>query len=80
MEIVLSSDTEDFIKEQVESGRYSTVAEVIADGLGYVEWKAKTREQIEVGAIQLENGDGIPGEDVEQELEDLSRQWRAGER
>ena len=77
MEISLSPEKAEFIRKQVESGRYRSAEEVIADGLGYVEWKAWAGEEIEVGAKQLERGQVFDGDEAFRKLAEKSKAWRA---
>jgi putative addiction module CopG family antidote len=76
MEILLSLEKAEFVRKQVESGRYRSADEVIADGLGYVEWKAPAREEIEVGADQLERGKVADGDEAFRKLSEKSKAWR----
>lgn len=73
MEISLSPEKAEFVRKQVESGRYGSADEVIADGLGYVEWKAWAREEIETGAEQLAQGKVVSGDEAFQKLSDKSK-------
>ena len=77
MEISLKPETAEFIRKQVASGRYKSAEEVIADGLGYVEWKTWVRGEIEVGADQLERGKVVDGEEAFRKLAEKSKAWRA---
>lgn len=77
MEILLSPEKAEFVRKQVESGRYRSADEVIADGLSYVEWKSWAREEIEVGADQLERGKVVDGDEAFHKLSEKSKAWRA---
>lgn len=68
MHISLTPELEARIKAKVDSGLYNNASEVIRESLRFVEtheeWinelkLAKLREQLQVGMVQLDQGDGI---------------------
>lgn len=71
MDVTLSGDIEQFIREEVASGRYDSPQEFVREGLRLLD------QQIEEGLAQLDRGEGIPGEDVFQGLWEKSRSRRA---
>src|SRR5215210_5360520 len=79
MNVTLSGDIEQFIREEVASGRYDSPQEVVREGLRLLDQQRRERlnQQIEEGLAQLDRGEGIPGEDVFQGLWEKSRSRRA---
>jgi antitoxin ParD1/3/4 len=67
--IALSPHFETFIRNQVDSGRYNNVSEVVRAGLRLLE-DSETQQAIRLAALQadlnkgLNSGPGIPAEDV----------------
>jgi antitoxin ParD1/3/4 len=65
--IALSPHFEKFVHEQIDSGRYGNVSEVIRAGLRLLEEheQAMKIEQLRVAIAQgIESGEGVPAEDV----------------
>ncbi len=83
--IALSPHFEAFIRDQVESGRYNNVSEVVRDGLRLLESRVQEeaaklvalRDAAKVGTDAIERGDFTMLEN-EQDIANLVRQ--AGER
>jgi antitoxin ParD1/3/4 len=65
---------EQFIRQQIESGRYASASEVVRDALRALEGRERLRE-IEIEEYRskiregIESGPGIPAEDVFTRLE-----------
>jgi antitoxin ParD1/3/4 len=65
---------EQFIRQQIESGRYASASEVVRDALRVLEGRERLRE-IEIEEYRskiregIESGPGIPAEDVFTRLE-----------
>ncbi len=84
MNVTLSADVEQFVRTEVESGRYNSAQEVVREGLRLLHEqailekrrRAQLDEQIEEGLAQLDRGEGVPGEEAFQALWDKSRRWR----
>jgi antitoxin ParD1/3/4 len=82
MNISLTPDLEGFIEDKVKSGRYTTASEVVQEALRLLEererMKAQQLEELErrlaKATEQLDRGEGIPIEDVREELRQLSSQ------
>jgi len=68
----LTPELEELIAQKVQSGRYTTASEVIREALRLLEEHdeirqkrlAAIREKIDRGLEQLDNGEGIPGDQV----------------
>ena len=72
--LALSSHFEDFVRQQIDSGRYASVSEVVGAGLRLLE----EREEDQAGKLQtlrkaitlgVDAGQGIPAEMVFDRLE-----------
>lgn len=76
MNVSLTPELERFITEQVDSGRYRSASEAVRAGIRLLEERAKEHEAriaylqaaAEKGVLELERGEGIPGEEVFNEL------------
>ncbi len=72
MNFTLKPEQERFIQQKLQSGQYQSVDEVIIAALHlleerdktYEEWVIETRKKVEVGLAELEQGEGIPLEEV----------------
>jgi antitoxin ParD1/3/4 len=67
MNIILKPEQEQLIKAKVNSGKYTTVEQVITEALQllderdkhYQKWVEDTRKKVAVGLAQLDRGEGI---------------------
>jgi len=82
MNVSLTRELEEFIAEQVETGRYRSASEVVRAAVRLLELQvAETearlealRKAIEVGVAELDGGEGLQADDVFRDLLDrLSR-------
>ena len=72
MDITLKPDQEKLIRAKVNSGKYTTIDEVITEALQllderdkrYQQWLEETRQQVSVGLAQLDRGEGIESQTV----------------
>jgi antitoxin ParD1/3/4 len=71
MTIALSPEQEQFIQNQLATGRYANAAQVITEGLRLLEkrnqyehWIEDIRPKIDIAADQLDRGEGVDGETV----------------
>lgn len=82
--MTLPPKLEAIVKEKVESGLYSSSAEVMEEALHLLNERDRLREmrlqelrkEIAKGLEQLDRGEGIPGEQVFEELREKSRRLR----
>ncbi len=83
MNVTLSGDAEQFVREEVASGRYDSAQEVVRAGLRLLhehaileeKRQARLNEQIEKGLGQLDRGEGIPGDQAFQALWDKKSEY-----
>ena len=77
MNIYLGKHFEEFIRKQVESGRYANASEVVREALRLYEDNEvkleRLRAKIAEGMASIERGDVIEIEDIDQYMEDVSR-------
>lgn len=84
MDVTLSGDAEQFVREEVASGRYTSPQEVVREGLRLLhereildqQRRERLDEQIDEGLSQLDRGEGIPGEQAFQDLWEKSKRRR----
>lgn len=78
MDIILKPEQEQLIKAKVDSGKYTTVDEVIAEALQlldkrdkhYQKWVEDTRQKVAIGLEQLDRGEGIEVQTVINQLKE----------
>jgi antitoxin ParD1/3/4 len=83
--IPLTPELEQLVKDKVNSGRYHSVSEVMGEALRLLDERDRIREQrlaelkakIQVGIEELERGEGIDGEEVFAEIEEDIRRAEA---
>jgi len=84
MDITLNPDLEQIVNQRLASGLYNSASEVIREALRLLQEQdqllefrlEELRREINVGLAQLKNGEGIPGEQVFEELRQMSEQSR----
>lgn len=84
MNVMISGDAEQFVREELESGRYDSAQEVVREGLRLLrerevldhQRRERLNGQIEEGLAQLDRGEGIAGEVVFQAQWEKSRKLR----
>ena len=81
MNILLTPELEQFVKERVEKGEYTDALSVITAGLRLLSERelrlAELKAKIKVGISELDRGEGIDGEAVFDELEEDIQQIEA---
>lgn len=82
MTITLKPEQEAFVRQQLKSGKYRTVDDVIVKAFQllaerdreYLHWVEETRAKVELVIEQLDRGEGIDGAEVIARLRDRLQQ------
>ncbi|NER06756.1 MAG: type II toxin-antitoxin system ParD family antitoxin [Okeania sp. SIO3C4] len=82
MNIILKPEQEKLIQAKVNSGKYKTIDEVIAEALKllderdkhYQNWIEDTRRKVAVGLAKLDRGEGVEIQTVMNKLKEKVRQ------
>jgi antitoxin ParD1/3/4 len=71
MNLTLKPELEDFIQQEMLSGKYSSPDEVIEAALNLLEhkkladiWATEIGEKIDVAVAQIDRGEGLDGQEV----------------
>jgi len=88
MKITLKSEQAELIQQQINSGKYQTPEEVIAEALALLDrrdrdyqiWVEETRKKVDVAIEELRQGEGIEGEVVVAQLKDKLNKARQSQR
>lgn len=72
MNIQLKPNQEKFIEEQLKSGRFDNAEQIIDTAFhllatineDYLQWREETRHKIDIAVAELDNGKGLDGETV----------------
>ncbi|MBW4474742.1 MAG: type II toxin-antitoxin system ParD family antitoxin [Stenomitos rutilans HA7619-LM2] len=78
MNVSLTPQLEQFVREKVDSGRYLSASEVVREGLRLLEERDRVqqmkletlRRELMVGVEQIERGEVVDADDVFAELEE----------
>lgn len=81
MNITLAPELEQIVNQRMASGLYNSAGEVIREALRLLQEQdepleyqfEELRKEIDLGLSQLRNGEGIPGEQVFDEIRQLSQ-------
>jgi antitoxin ParD1/3/4 len=84
MQISLKPERQKFIQEQIASGKFTEVEEVVDIALqileklnaDYAQWIEETREKVDVAIAELERGEGLDGETFVMEILEKFRKAR----
>jgi antitoxin ParD1/3/4 len=84
MNVSLTPELEQLVSEKVATGMYQSASEVIREALRLLKERdeihehriAELRQEISIGLEQLRRGEGIPGEQVFEELRQRSQERR----
>lgn len=81
MNITINSKLQNLIEQQITSGKYNSINDVIEDALSllekrnqYEQWIKEIGEKIDIAAQQLDRGEGIEGEIALNQLRQNLRQ------
>jgi len=75
--VALGSHFEDFIKHQLESGRFNNTSEVIREGLRMLEDQEKLRQlKLEVMRAEIMRGVNSPAKPADEVLDRLEKKYR----
>jgi antitoxin ParD1/3/4 len=77
MPLNIAKETEQEIEAKVQSGAYRPADEVVREGLELINAREELRKAIDEGAAQLDRGEGIPGEQVFEDLRRRSQELRS---
>jgi len=78
MNVSLTPQLEQFVREKVDSGRYLSASEVVREGLRLLEERDRVqqmkletlRRELMIGVEQIERGEVVDADDVFAELEE----------
>lgn len=84
MKITLKPEQERFIQTQINSGKFTNADQVIdlafqlLEKLNteYQEWIIETRQKVDIAITELDNGEGLDGETVVNDILDRFKQAR----
>lgn len=79
MNVTISGDAEQIVREELGRGHYDSAQEVVREGLRLLHERSALNEKIEEGLAELDRGEGIPGEQVFEALREKSRQRRTAQ-
>ena len=88
MNVSLTPELEKLVTQKVESGLYQSASEVIREGLRLLDDQDHIREvhlnevrkKVETGLVQLDRGEGIPGDRAYAQMKQKSADFRKGKR
>lgn len=77
--VKLGDRLESYVDELVEKGRYGSRSEVLREGVRLVHereaWLEMVQAQVAEGRAQIQRGEGIPADEVFDELTERYRHW-----
>ena len=80
MTVTLPTPLEDFVRQKVAAGEFSSVDEVVCEGLRLLQqeerWKADAGAKIDVGWEQAKSGQLRTSEQIRQNLASRKQNWK----
>ena len=84
MNISLNAEQKKFVESQIAKGKYANIQQVVDTALkllekeeqNYQNWLDETRQKVEVGLKQLENGEKVDGEIVMEQFAEKFKKMR----
>lgn len=82
MDVTLSPDSEQFVRQKVEHGDFDSATDVINEGLRLLQerderWAANVQSKVAVAREQLQQGKTLTPEQLDQNLAARKRKWKA---
>jgi antitoxin ParD1/3/4 len=74
MNVEIPADLTPFVEQMLSQGTYRSETEILVDGLRLLRTKEQLRIDVDAGITQLENGEGLDGDEVFGRLEERARQ------
>ena len=74
MNVEIPADLTPFVEQMLSPGTYGSETEMLVDGLRLLRSKEELRTDVDEGITQLENGEGLDGDEVFARLERRARQ------
>jgi antitoxin ParD1/3/4 len=85
MNIILNPKLENLIQQQITSGKYASIDNVLEEALNllekrnqYEQWIEEIGQKIDMAAQQLDRGEGIDGETAINQLREQLQQSKKG--
>ncbi|NEP14175.1 MAG: type II toxin-antitoxin system ParD family antitoxin [Symploca sp. SIO2C1] len=85
MNIILNPKLENLIQQQITSGKYTSIDNVLEEALAllekrnqYEQWLEEIGQKIDIAAQQLERGEGMDGETAINQLREQLQQNKKG--
>jgi antitoxin ParD1/3/4 len=74
MNVEIPADLTPFVEQMLSRGTYLSETDMLVDGLRLLRSKEQLRADVDAGITQLENGEGLNGDEVFARLEERARQ------
>jgi len=81
MNVPIPAEFQEFVDDVIRSGNFHSEAEVVSEALRLLRKREQLRREVNAGIEQLDEGEGIEGDEVferlERKTEDITRQTAA---